>query len=325
MSLSKILSLALAVAVVHASCLPNTPSRVLQSAGPPAPSTYPLGDACGHEWQYLNFDPEHETDIGRLQTLHNVICSGELRTLSSHGKVSALAGDNVYLRYFPKSDEDDDTQAQVSSVLGLIAGTDGAIGSVVESFVVDNKDFSEDIPCTEDTFAYTDTDPVDDREKIHFCDRAFALPSIASVDCNRLDPYPSDLMDTFSRVVLHEMMHYSSVGPESELQCPIIDVKNNDLNYAYGPSRVHGLIDPDQDGQSGKPEINADSYAWMSLDAWISRKCTAAKGEEDWVSYFTGDLPPYTDSDSEEVLDHVESEKIFNILLSSLGFFMLKW
>ena len=49
MSLSKVLSLTLVVAVARASPVLNNLSRVLRR-DLPAPSTYPLGDACGHEW-----------------------------------------------------------------------------------------------------------------------------------------------------------------------------------------------------------------------------------------------------------------------------------
>ena len=40
-------------------------------------------------------------------------------------------------------------------------------------------------------------------------------------------------------------------------------------------------------------EINADSYAWMSLDAWISDKCSTDDSGNNWASYFTQDPPPY--------------------------------
>lgn len=64
MSLSKVLSLALVIAVARASPV-NNPSRVLRR-DPPAPSTYPLGDSCSHEWQYLNFNPDDNTDKAHL-------------------------------------------------------------------------------------------------------------------------------------------------------------------------------------------------------------------------------------------------------------------
>ena len=140
MSLSKFISLSLVVAVATASPVLKSPSRVLRR-DPPAPSAYPLGDACDHEWQYLNFNPSDATDSAHLMTLHNVICSGEMRAVSSYGQASAQSNLKPYARYFPPSDEDDDTQGQVASVLGLIAGTsstDGAIGAVVGGMVVDN-------------------------------------------------------------------------------------------------------------------------------------------------------------------------------------------
>ena len=325
MSLSKVLSIALVVAVARASPVLNSPSRVLRR-DPPAPSAYPLGDACGHEWQYLNFNPDDDTDSAHLQTLHNVICSGEMRAISSYGQASAPDALAPYKRYFPESDEEDDFQTHVNDTLGLIAGTsstDGAIGTVVGTFVIDNLgellirfvassplvsfmysplirlvDFGANFPnepdCTDvSTLAYTLTDQLDSREKIHFCDPSWTRGSAGDVDCASLDPFPSTKMDSFSRIALHEMTHYSSVGPATSLAQPIIDVLNADDQDAYDPPRVHGLVDPAQDDNPAVTEINADSYAWMSLDAWISRKCAADSSGNNWASFFTQDPPPY--------------------------------
>ncbi|KAI0868740.1 hypothetical protein GGS24DRAFT_481451, partial [Hypoxylon argillaceum] len=290
MSMPKALALALLAATAIAN--PLRPSRV-QRRDPPAPSSYPLADACGHEWQYLNFDTGNANDVAHLQTLHDIICSGEMRAISSYGSNSAATGNRVYQRYFALSDDEDDSQGNVESALNLIAGTsstDGSIGEVVGTFVVDNLDFVGTC-ATEGTLAYTDTDDLDDREKIHFCDIAWDRPNGATRagQCGDFDPYPSDKIDTFSRVALHEMMHYSSVGPESALEDQIVDVNNADGVPAYDPPRVHGLIN--QDEQPGLAEINADSYAWMSLDAWISRECAADPTMYD--QFFTQNPPNY--------------------------------
>ena len=101
-------------------------------------------------------------------------------------------------------------------------------------------------------------------------------------------------MDSFSRIALHEMTHYSSVGPETSLAQQIKDVQNADEEPAYDPPRVHGLVDPQQDDNPALTEINADSYAWMSLDAWISDKCGSG---DDGASYFTQDPPAYEPAD----------------------------
>ncbi|KAF8146948.1 hypothetical protein K438DRAFT_1868330 [Mycena galopus ATCC 62051] len=296
MTLPTIVLLALVGALANAKPLLNAPSRVARQ-DPPAPSAYPLDTPCGHEWQYLNFNPDDDTDKGHLETLHNVICSGEMRALSSNGQASATDGNAIYQRYFPLSDDEDDTQGKVSSVLALIAGTsstDGSVGAVVAGMIVDNLDFSEDNSCStpeSGNLGYTDTDTLDNREKIHFCDAAYALPSTAALDCTTLDPFPSEKMDSFSRVVLHEMTHYSTVGPASALEEQIVDVKNNDGEFAYGEPRVHGLIDPDQDDQPGLPEVNADSYGWFGLDAFVSRIC--ASDPNDPSGFFTQNPPPY--------------------------------
>ena len=100
-------------------------------------------------------------------------------------------------------------------------------------------------------------------------------------------------MDSFSRIALHEMTHYSSVGPATSLAQQIKDVLNKDEERAYDPLRVHGLLDPEQDDNPAVTEINADSYAWMSLDAWISRNCAADPTGNNWASFFTQNPPRY--------------------------------
>ncbi|KAI1370151.1 hypothetical protein F4677DRAFT_451676 [Hypoxylon crocopeplum] len=277
---------------------PASASRVVRR-DPPAPSAYPLGDACGNEWQYLNFDAGNEADEGHLQTVHNIICNGEMRAISSWGAGAASAANLVYKRYFPLSDDEDDFQGHVNSVLTTIAGqssTEGEIGTIVGSFVVDNLDFAG--TCSiEGTLAYTDKDKLDQREKIHFCTLAWDRPNAdtRSGQCSDFDPFPSTKMDTLSRVALHEMTHYSSVGPPSTLGEQIQDVVNADDSKAYDPPRVHGLVDLNQDDNPAVTETNADSYAWMALDAWVSMICSDDQATYD--RFFTQDPPAYEHDD----------------------------
>lgn len=144
MSLSKTVSLALVVALACATPLPKAPTRILPRELP-KPSAYPGKEgACAHEWQYLNFNPDDIDDKQRLEKLHHTICSGEMRALSSYGSGAASDLSASYKRFFPQNDEVDNydyLKDHVVKVLDLITGTsssDGAIGSIVESFVVDN-------------------------------------------------------------------------------------------------------------------------------------------------------------------------------------------
>jgi hypothetical protein len=144
MSLSKTVSLALVMAL---TCATPLPTRILPRELP-TPSEYPGKEgACQHEWKYLNFDKDDSTDQKRLEKLHHTICSGEMRALTSYGHGAAERLLAPYKRFFPLTDPDDeeenydDLQNHVVKVLELIMGTsssDGAIGSIVESFVVDN-------------------------------------------------------------------------------------------------------------------------------------------------------------------------------------------
>jgi len=149
----------------------------------------------------------------------------------------------------------------------------------------------------EGTLAYTtydgdEDDPdTDGLEKTHFCETAYSSKSFDEVisDCAALDAYPSEKMDTFSRVVLHEMTHYSSVGDLVD-GGEIKDVTMDDGERAYDPQRAHALIDASQ-GNFFNPavtEINADNYAWMALDALVSRLCA---GPDDGDDFFTENPP----------------------------------
>lgn len=164
--------------------------------------------------------------------------------------------------------------------------------------LIRSADFAANQPdetdCTDEgTLAYTLTDQLDGREKIHFCDPSWTRGNAYLVDCASLDLFPSSKMDAFSRIVLHEMLHYTSVGPDTSLAAQITDVRNNDGEFAYEPERVHGLLDPAQDDQIALPEINADSYAWMSLESFISRKCLGFDKPPERESFFVQDPPPY--------------------------------
>lgn len=69
------------------------------------------------------------------------------------------------------------------------------------------------------------------------------------------------------------MTHYSSVRPETSLAGQITNVDNVDGESAYDLPQVLGLLDPAQDEQEALTKLNADSYAWMSLDSNISQIC----------------------------------------------------
>ncbi|EMD66494.1 hypothetical protein COCSADRAFT_353794 [Bipolaris sorokiniana ND90Pr] len=320
MTFLKAFSFALALAsAVHAKPISNSPTRVVARQAPPEPSSYPLGDACTNEWRYLNFDPDNETDKAHLELLHNILCSGEMLAITSYGAGAAERALKPYLRHFGLNEEQDDPaerpdeyhfQNHVKNVLNLLAG-DGEnnvkLGAVVGSFVVDNKDFGADIPnasnCDGRTYAYTLVDePVDQQEKIHFCDITWTgrLESIADIDCGALDPYPSVKMDSISRIILHEWTHYSSVGPKTSLEDKIQDRLNDDGVSAYEPDRTHGLIDPEQDDDPVGASLNADNYAWMALDAYVSRICATDPSGDNWQTFFTENPPDYEREDDSD-------------------------
>jgi hypothetical protein len=93
--------------------------------------------------------------------------------------------------------------------------------------------------------------------------------------------------------MLHEMLHYSTVGPPSSLDDKIIDATNEDKWPAYDIDRAHGLIDENQDNQPAKAEINADNYAYMAMDTYASYTCATDRSETKWAGFFTQNPPDY--------------------------------
>jgi len=87
------------------------------------------------------------------------------------------------------------------------------------------------------------------------------------VDCASLQPFPSTKIDAFSRIALHEITHYNSVGPATSLAQRIKDTMNEDGGSPYNLPRVHDLVDSKQDNNPVVTKMNVDSYAWISLDA----------------------------------------------------------
>lgn len=96
-------------------------------------------------------------------------------------------------------------------------------------------------------------------------------------------------MDAFSRIVIEEIVQSSSVVSTFS-DTTFADVVNADGVPTFDPTRVHGLLDPAQDDMGYLAADNAGSYAWMSLDAYISGKCGQGS---DWSNFFTQDPPPY--------------------------------
>jgi len=112
-------------------------------------------------------------------------------------------------------------------------------------------------------------------------------------------------MDTFSRVALHEMTHMSTVGPpiignpdddeDGQIKdVPLYDGEADEDFGAYGPINAHALADPEQDDYYNPDltETNADNYAWMSLDALVSRHCAKDPSGDKWADFFTESPPP---------------------------------
>jgi hypothetical protein len=170
---------------------------------------------------------------------------------------------------------------------------------------------NKEVCSTEGTLAYTSLDDgvgnveADGLEKIHFCPIAWDRPQFEAIvaDCEgNTDAYPSKKMDTFSRIALHEMTHMSTVGPPiiadpeegDDGQIKDVQLYDDEGDFpANGPINAHALADPEQ-GDYYNPELtqnNADNYAWMALDALVSRHCASDPSGDSWQDFFT-ESPP---------------------------------
>lgn len=136
--MSVLKSLLVAVSIAAANANPISPSIVARAT----PSDFPLGEPCGNEWKYLNFDPDNTAHKEHLQKLHDVICSGELRAVSARGFYAAdQTATSIIEVYDVFFETGDGTPAKVSEVLKKIAGQgsdEGMIGEAVGSMIVDN-------------------------------------------------------------------------------------------------------------------------------------------------------------------------------------------
>lgn len=103
----------------------------------PIPSSYPLGTPHTNEWQYLNFQTGVTADETHLRQLHNAM-GLDMNHLLDAGEKAVSAVNKIYLRYFPRSDDEDDVQNHVSSVYNMLGNGNGLL-PLVRTFTVDNR------------------------------------------------------------------------------------------------------------------------------------------------------------------------------------------
>lgn len=238
---------------------------------------------------YLNFAAvPGNTDDSYVNKIHYAMCF-EWPNLIASGIMSTLDLDPVFSRFFdPKTEGNDNSQTNVEALFSIMYSINNGPKPLMTSLTFDNNDFNCWCPetqatgCTPGTGsgdngsdeedaeapeveAYLDTDTDNDGlTKIHFCNSAYSLPRLATEQCGNLDSFPSEKMDSFARILLHETLHWDQVGPMTSLGHLVVDQKNEDGLDAYFASRTHGLLDPAQDSQPGKCDSNADSLAWMA-------------------------------------------------------------
>lgn len=135
----------------------------------------------------------------------------------------------------------------------------------------------------------------DGLEKTHFCPDVWTRKDFSKTtkNCGALGPYPSEKMDTFSRIALHEMTHYTSVDPPNVDGEMIQDVQVTGGETASGTVNAHALVDKTQADyfNPALAENNAENHAWTALDALISRHGTETPSGGDWQGFFKQNPP----------------------------------
>ena len=219
----------LTFALAQANPTIKSPSRLAKRGGP-NPSHYPGKDTpeCANEPLYLNFDISQKTDKDRVQKIHDVFCN-EVDLLMIAGQTATQDQDRtLYKRYLPENDDEDKYEAFTEDIWNKLFDFNAQTPSkLVSTFIIDNKDWKGSCPesggtdliddsDTLDEAAYTGVDKEDnDREKTHICAAALEYIPLADITCDTLDSYPSVQMESAGRLMLHEFLHYSTVGPDS--------------------------------------------------------------------------------------------------------------
>jgi hypothetical protein len=252
----------LAVLLTVAAATP-TANRLVARA---EPSAFPGdGAACTNEPKYINFDVSKPADKAKVNKLHEAFCNGIGPMFERAAHFVEAANRVIYERWFVEDDKADPPEdEQVLSVYERLWDRENHHAQpLVANFIFDNMDFLGQCGVDgKDVAGYTGLDENgDDLEKTHFCPVAFEFPTHPDGNaCNELSPYPDVNMESLSRIMVHELTHYKTVGEESEVGFGIIDAKSNDGLAAYYPSRCHAL-------KTEKPDlvnINADNYAWLA-------------------------------------------------------------
>ncbi|KAI0107466.1 hypothetical protein GGR51DRAFT_515576 [Nemania sp. FL0031] len=251
------------------------------------PSSYPGGDSpeCTNEFQYLNFDVNDDQQLTHVQSAHQAFCTGwsELLVLGSENIDDTDR--TVFGRYFV---DNGDVTSEVSQVYSALVDTsNGEATSIVKDMILDNNDFlglcpesgsdDDDDDATEEGAYWGVDDSGDGLEKFHLCNSAFDFSTLPSDnECTELSDHPDVSMESLARLILHETLHFRSVG-NPIFNSQIRDEDNDDGLRAYYPQRTHGLVDPNQDngdGQSGETAVtNADSYAWHATNSYYKYAC----------------------------------------------------
>lgn len=224
--------------------------------------------------------------------------------------ISAVAdtADDTYDRWFPANVKQGsgkpsvDGRGYVSNVYRqlLAPGSNPSPQPRVKTLVHDHNDFGK--TCKPDTNAYM----AGRIGQFHVCKPKGLLnqPMIAApANCSSFGTQVSSAMHSLSATLIHEFMHWNQVGEA------VPNSVGHITDVLYGPSNCMRLA---RGADKQKTFINADSYAWMALNAYYNSVCNKKFGDplitqqdfDDGMAQLL-DSPEYNEAMSEGVLEGV--------------------
>lgn len=191
--------------------------------------------------------------------------------------ISAVADttDDTYDRWFPTNVKQGDGKPSVdgrgyvSNVYRqvLAPGANPSPQPRVKTLTHDHNNFGK--ACKPNTYAYM----VGTSGQFHVCKPKGLLdePMIAApANCSNFGTQVSKAMDSLSATLIHEFMHWNQVGEQ------VPNSVGHITDVEYGPSSCMRLA---RGADKQKTFINADSYAWMAVNAYYNSVCNKKFGD----------------------------------------------
>ncbi|RYP82821.1 hypothetical protein DL769_001518 [Monosporascus sp. CRB-8-3] len=114
---------------------------------------------------------------------------------------------------------------------------------------------------------YVDTDGGDGLGGFHLCDATLEFSVMPSVsESGDLSDVPDVNMENVARLILHEILHGSTVGSESGMG-QIVGTQNSEGIVAYCSQHTHTLVEENP----GPVTADSDGHTWLANNSYYKR------------------------------------------------------